>query len=516
MKYFEQAQENLKRSNFYKALELFEISLKEDALSKELKIFCCEKIERINEILQKDSTQDLLTFLADNYFELGHFEKAQEFYGKLFYETKRPTFLKKQFLALLSDGNIAIAQELAKQYLDALLKSRLSDEIINFLNENERIFKEQDMALWRLRAAFLSGNIGQFEIEIKSWKELNENDQRELFQMAMDLTGHNAKYWHSSKLILESFWQALCQNDVPYLLSRKRVIKLVLDYWLIFNKNHDLIESSVQIAKKYKLPIIGHELSKFVGDSDLIDYFLNRMPRDAFTKDSYDLGADLFDEKDRDHIKKIERDIKFLIKSGNNAEALKLTYELEKQDPQNPIIQKVLGDRKAKGFTNNEKKIEDLLNEIDRYVPEREAEDDYESSFISVVKHYDTEFVGENYEDIIIGFNLINLPKVALEVVKKVIVEDLSERDLVNLKYLEIETLLKDEQFFSARDSVEDVLSHIPLIPEERLSMTYLRAEAYYCMNKWDYALKLFTDIFHKNPSYRLTSERIKVIERNK
>ncbi|MCF8058204.1 MAG: hypothetical protein K9K67_02840 [Bacteriovoracaceae bacterium] len=516
MKYFEQAQENLKRSNFYKALELFEISIREEALSKELKIFCCEKIEKINEILKKDSTKSLLEFLANNYFELGHFEKAHGFYGKLFRETKKPTYLYKQFISKINEGNISDALVLANRYLEELLKYRLSDQIIFFINENNKIFKDIELSLWRLKAFFLSGDIRSLEAEVNLWKDFRATERREIFETAINLTGHNAKYWHSSKIILNAFWDNLYQEERPYQINKKRIIKLMLDYWLLVNKDHDLIESSVDISKKYGLSVVGHELAKFVGDGELIDYFLNRMPRKAFIKENYDFGEDLFGQGEQNKIQKVERDIKFLIKSGSNAEALRLTYDLEKLDPKNPLIQKVIGDRGQENFFENEKKIEDLLIEIDRYVPEKILEENYEDSFISVVKHYEVAFIDENYEDIIIGFNLINLPRVALEIIKRVSEKNLNERDLVNLKYLEIETLLSDSQNYIARDKVEDALSKIPLLPEERLAMTYLRAEAYYSLNNWPYALKLFQDIFRKNPGYRLTNERIKVIERNK
>lgn len=515
MKYFEQAKENLKRSNFYKALELFELSLKEDALSEELKVFCCEKIERINEILGKDTTVETLSFLASHYFELKVFNKAESFYGKLFKETKNVSFLKKQYESLLSGGDVALAMEKARAYLDELTRRRLSNEILKFISENTDRFDRYEQCDWNLRAHFLSGNRqGLYEV-LKSGVELNSDQQHELFQSALDLTSHDARYWHASLDLNALLWNRLTDSEKPFVLSKKSLIKLILDYWLVSSIDQDDLRSTLSIAERYSLPVLAHEIAKFVGDDELVDKYLMKMPRNALSADSFDFGEDLFSSQEESDLKRIERDINFLIGSGKNAEALKLAYQLEKIDPSHELVKKLIKADVAGNTLKTEDKYQSLIKEIETYSSKFSPQEEVGDQFRGLVKHYDYQFVQENYEDMIVGFNLLNLPSVSLELLKKVDDKKLSDKEKINIHYLKIETLLMNENYYEARDLAEDVLTEVPLVKEERLSFQYLRAECYWRLQKYGVAKKLFADIESRNPGYRLTSQRLRSIEEN-
>lgn len=515
MKYFEQAKENLKRSNFYKALELFELSLKEDALSEELKVFCCEKIERINEIVGKDTTVETLLFLAQHYFDLKVFNKAESFYEKLFSETKNVNFLKRRFESLLAGGDVAVALSTARVYLDELIKRRLSNEILAFIAENTSRFDKYEQCDWNLRAHFLSGNREGLCEVLKDSSLLATDYQFELFQTAYDLTSHDARYWHASEKLMELLWKKLNEEEKKFILSKKSLIKLILDFWLSSVINQDILRETLNISEKYSLPILAHEIAKYVGDEALVDKYLMQMPRNALNADSFDFGEDLFDGEETDNLKKIERDINFLIGSGKNAEALKLAYRLEKIDPSHELVKSLIRvDEKSQGL-GSEDKYQSLIKEIEHYSSSFVTEEESTNQFVGLVKHYDDDFLQENYEDMIIGFNLLNLPSVALEIIKKVDSEKLSERELVNLHYLKIETLILNKEFYEARDLSEDVLTEVPLVKEERLSFQYLRAECYWQLQKYGVAKKLFADIQSRNPGYRLTSQRLSLIEKN-
>ena len=100
-----------------------------------MKLQCCEKIEKINEILERPTDESTLEFLASNYFELENFQKAYDFYHKLFSETKDDKFLKLQYISLKNSGDVSKSVELARDYLSFLIKSKLPDSGLSFLNE---------------------------------------------------------------------------------------------------------------------------------------------------------------------------------------------------------------------------------------------------------------------------------------------------------------------------------------------------------------------------------------------
>lgn len=515
MKYFEQAQENLKRSNFYKALELFQISINEDALSNEQKVFCCEKIEKINQILKRETTKELLLFLAEHYFNLEKYERAQESYETLFKETGEIYFLKKQFEALSLAGDVFGSLKISTFYLENLYKNRLSDEIVKFTQEYKSILKPTEISSWTMRAFVLSGNVKGLESEVITWSEYKLDERQELYQELLDLTGHDAKYWHSSIEILKALWFALLDREMSFILPKKSVIKLLLDYWLVLEKDHDLMRETIELAEKFNLPIVGHNIARYVGDFDLEEKFLERMPRSAFQADDFDFGEDLFGENTEDIEKKIERDIRFLLKSGKKSDVLKLAYKLEKINPHHELVEKLVRTKEALTSNISEDRVTELLVEIEKFVPSKEEDEEVSNSFLGIVKYYEKDFIQENFEDMIIGFRLVNLPLVALELIKKVDRSSLSDREHVNLNYLEIETYIECGQFYKARDLAEDTLATVPLVGEERVAIAYLRAESYYQLGNYDYAKKLFKSLAQNSPRYRLTEQRIMRLEKN-
>ncbi|MCR9205611.1 MAG: hypothetical protein NXH75_13590, partial [Halobacteriovoraceae bacterium] len=119
----------------------------------------------------------------------------------------------------------------------------------------------------------------------------------------------------------------------------------------------------------------------------------------------------------------------------------------------------------------------------------------------------------ENFEDMIIGFNLLNLYRVSIEIAKKVDTKKLNERELVNYNYLLVETHFLNGDFYKMRDVCEDTLAGLPLIQEEKITFLYLRAEAYYFLGFHKHSLAIYKSLARLHPNYRLTEQRISKIE---
>lgn len=515
MKFFEQAQENFRRSNFFKSLELFELSLKNEPLSREMKLQCCEKIEKINEILERPTDDQLLEFLAVNYFELENFQKAFSFYEKLFEDTRDEKFLRLQYTSLKNSGDVSRSIEIARDYLSFLTSSKLPNSALGFLNELLDSLKPEEVSLWKLRIFIISGDIKSLVEDVKKWKTYKSSIRKDLAELLFELTNHNSKYWHSSKELTKCMWEFLKDNEFTLVTPRKRIIKLMLDYWLIQQKDPDLLTDTLNLSEKYNCTVVGHEIAKYSGDTEKIDYFIDLMPREAFMEDSFDFGDDLFGESEIDAAKKIERDIQFLVKSGRKAEAIKLAFELERLDPDNPLVQEVIERDSTSGSSSDSKKISELFHELQKYTSLREEIVDPYSEYLSLVKHYEDDYIQENYEDMIVGFNLLNLFPVSLEIAKKVDKSQMNERESVNFNYLLIETHFLNGDYYKMRDICEDTLAELPLVKEERVAFLYLRAEAYYFLGFKEHSLAIYKSLAKLHPNYRLTEQRIRTIEAN-
>lgn len=478
-----------------------------------MKLQCCEKIEKINEILERSTDEDLLEFLASNYFELENFQKSYTFYKKLFEDTLDEKFLRLQYTSLKSSGDVSESVEIARDYLTFLTASKLPDSALTFLNSLLDSLKPEEVSLWKLRIYVISGNIIDLVSDVKNWKNYPAKIRKELGELLFELTNHNSKYWHSSKEITQCMWDIMKDEDFVLITPKKRIIKLMIDFWLTQQKDPDLLTDTLNLAEKYNCTVVGHEIAKYSGDTDKIDYFIDLMPREAFMEESYDFGDDLFDESEVDNAKKIERDIQFLVKSGRKAEAIKLAFELERLDPENPLVKQVIERETSQGSTADSKKINELFRELQKYTSLREEQRDPIEEYLSLVKHYDYQYIQENFEDMIIGFNLLNLYPVSLEIAKKVDFKKLNERELVNYNYLLVETHFLNRDFYKMRDVCEDTLAGLPLVQEEKVTFLYLRAEAYYFLGFHKQSLAIYKSLTRLHPNYRLTEQRISKIE---
>lgn len=479
-----------------------------------MKLQCCEKIEKINEILERPTDESTLEFLASNYFELENFQKAYDFYHKLFSETKDDKFLKLQYISLKNSGDVSKSVELARDYLSFLIKSKLPDSGLSFLNELLSFLKPEEVSFWKLRIFVISGNASELVKDVSNWKNYSAETRKELGELLFDLTNHNSKFWHNSKELTSAMWELLKDKEFHIITPKKRIVKLMIDFWLTQKKEHDLLTDTMELAEKYNLSVIGHEIAKYSGDTDKIDYFIDLMPREAFMDESYDFGDDLFDSSETDKAKAIERDIQFLVKSGRKAEAIKLAFELEKLDPANPLISQII-DKEPLGGRADAKKVSNLFQELQRYTTLHEEEKNPVSEYVSLVKHYDDDYIQENYEDMMIGFNLLNLYPVSLAIAKRVKTTDLTQRDLVNFNYLLVETHFLNGDYYKMRDLSEDTLAELPLLPDEKVAFLYLRGEAYFFLENFSHSLAIFKSLAKLHPNYRLTEQRIRSIETN-
>ena len=229
MKLFEQAQLNFKKSNFFKAVELFEKSLKEEPLSVEQKILSCESIQKINESLNREDSYAQLLLLGKSYLDSNGFEKAAHSFHKLYKKTNDPYYLEREFSCLIKGGQVQAALELSSLLFEEFSFQRLSDDILRFVQENSSFLSGKIISLNIVRASVLAGNKGKLEEEICGCIERSYEERRELVQLLIDLTSHNTKYWHSSELIRQIIWNEITQDDASYLVSKKWLVKFTMD-----------------------------------------------------------------------------------------------------------------------------------------------------------------------------------------------------------------------------------------------------------------------------------------------
>ena len=186
--------------------------------------------------------------------------------------------------------------------------------------------------------------------------------------------------------------------------------------------------------------------------------------------------------------------------------------KLKKINPEHPYVSNIEADIESR---SPEEIFKNLLAEVSSY-SKKDKEKIEIDAYRSMANYYDKEYVQNNYEDMIIGLNLLNLPAVALQLSEMVDSEVLTEEDKINLEYLKLETLMILEEYFKVRDMVEDMLGKYPVKGDELYSLLYLRAEAYLNLGQYENAYNSFSEIRSLKSSYRLVNQRLKELEKYK
>ncbi len=500
------AKEELRSSNFKKALEHFKKLLISKNHSQEVILESCLGIESIFKFLNKSVDTETLILLADNWERIAYAEKASASLSELYRRTNNLNYLKRVFSCFLGQGNIESAYEVANLYLQRSFKRGYSYRIKEFIEENERFFEQGVLIEWNLKCFLAAGNKQSLEKFISEAKTITERH----FSLILLEIEKNTRYWHSSPVLLDVLLDYYEKTKAP--VNRKHLVKTVFDAWLLLEKDFELINKTLLIAKRHSLNIFGHELSKVLGKTNEMEYFAKRETPETLNLQSLDLGIDLLVEPSDGQE---ERNIKFLLRMGLREEALKQVESLRKKDPDNLFV-KALSDKEITVEESKGTNLDSLIKDIRRFGSKQEQAEISLNEYKNITKFYNKGFIEENYEDMAIGFNLVNLPQVAYEVLRQVELEARDIKEQVNIVYLKAETLFRMEEFFKVRDIVDDALGEFPLSVLEKVSLVYLRAEAYFRLEDFENAFADFSFVRSKIKNYRLTEERIRGIEKNK
>lgn len=116
-------------------------------------------------------------------------------------------------------------------------------------------------------------------------------------------------------------------------------------------------------------------------------------------------------------------------------------------------------------------------------------------------------------KDMIVAFGLLGMDKVVVNLCEKLIplLENTHER--ASTQFMMAQSLYNSGSFYKSIDLIDDTFRKEPLLKEEQLAFSYLKAESFMKLKKFKKAKELFLEIKKQHPSYRLVSERLRDIE---
>ncbi len=509
LSFFEEAKIDFKKNNYLKSAQLFEKAIKKEGLSLDDQVYSWEKIRKIYENLKKEISLNSLYEISKVYREAKLYNKAGQVLFELYERTNKAFYLRESFQNALENGAIKEAKDFARSYIKHLIKEKRPDDILQFITENNDKLDKSEVKIWRVSSYLLSGNRNAFVEEMLN-NEKEVHLEVFLLQELIRYSEKKTNYWQSDNRILKRLFSKLSNQSTNILISRKQVSKLIFNAWMEEAINQDLIIDTVKLCERYSLFLVGIAIADYMGDAELSKKFSKEAGQDILMQE-VDFGEDLFGEEEISEEEMIVRNIELLRTLGKEADVEKELKKLEKINPRHSLIQGSIEDDNVEP----EHLYRDLMSELSQYTRKEDAEDSNDV-FNNLANFYEWEYVQDNYEDMIVGLNLISLPQVAINLAERVDTKLLNEEERINIEYLKLETLMLLKKYFAVRDGVDDMINNFPIKGNELLSLLYLRAEALLALKHYKSAYYAFLEISKISSTYRLVGQRLKELEKHK
>ena len=115
--------------------------------------------------------------------------------------------------------------------------------------------------------------------------------------------------------------------------------------------------------------------------------------------------------------------------------------------------------------------------------------------------------------EMIVAFELLGMEHVVILLCEKMINILIDVKQRASTFYVWTQALLNLTENHKVIDLVDDVLYSEDVYGEERLAFLYVKAEAYFKLNKIKTAKEIYTLIQQEQPGYRSVGERLKIVE---
>ena len=134
---------------------------------------------------------------------------------------------------------------------------------------------------------------------------------------------------------------------------------------------------------------------------------------------------------------------------------------------------------------------------------------------VSIQNLSDEELLDKG-KDMIVAFGLLGMDKVVVRLCERVIplVKEVKQR--AGMQFMLAQALFNNNEFHRVCDLVDDTFETEPLLTEEMVAFSYLKAECLLKLKKYKAARELFLSIKKYNPQYRLVGERLRDLEEHK
>lgn len=199
----------------------------------------------------------------------------------------------------------------------------------------------------------------------------------------------------------------------------------------------------------------------------------------------------------------------YILRFGHNAELFEKIESLKKNETEeSSVVPKKENSGKGLNF-NYEQLAYELIS------GKKISEELEQEKIIAGLKLHDFEQMKNEGAEMATAFRFLGMDQVVQFICEKMIPLQDDVKLRAGLTFLWLESLMNQEKYYQAQQTVETFFKKEPVYGEEKLALLYLRADIYFFLGKNKESLKYFQDVQKINPHYRLVNQRLKSLEAN-
>lgn len=440
------------------------------------------------------------------------------------------TIKEKKIRALDGLGHFQKCLEEMEYYLNLLMEIKQYDLAESYAESVIKKFPHQ--SLWQLYLVKIYLGKYQGKQAIEKFQAISLSlDQEKSIRWCADFVSVLSMQQEDLKIVIDYFETLNC-NNLKNKAEYTKLINTLINspsFELLFALTKSFIDAGrFNLAKSF----LGYleknhkkQIKKHARAFKKIKDMLTAKRRENFETKA--LSAETILEN---KLERLKIDLSFCKKYESEDNYLKLLKKITKLDPFFVDEEELAAETPTKAPKLDKKAItvdpdeilRNLLSEISYYSSQNTGKEEVlgnlEKELSKTIEIYQKEILDSNYYDYILMLYSFKLYESALLLVNKV--KDRLSTGLEHLKaYLEIsymEIVLQNEmgKTYDSLEILNFILSQLPLSREEKICFLYMAGESYYKLGQGREAVKYYKKILKLTEGYRLTKDRVKLLEK--
>lgn len=540
----ESAIDHYSKNKYEEAFLLFKECIDSNQLNSDQLIQSLKMFFEIRKLLKtKNLYLDYRILFAQQYYAKEDYENALSEYLCALNENEKKykTHLEQVWSCYYNVGLISNSDQTAEEYIDYLIQKKSIGRLKTFIGTVQK--NREKILDWDLSLTIASLSTGTEEgvsdylSENFSLSHLSHHQKQSLVKIQkLSLAVQGNQYWNRHWIkkwinLIEIVLKMEIENSPKNYTNAKSFVTLIFEFVLAGGDLSIAVPYLGLYSQKFRRKKLAEYFLKlYSGHKSKFGDLCNAI---RLEKESYDgqlnltseadYGADLLSEemfglnKNKARIRQLVFEINLLEKNNQSDKVSRLYNELSSLDPDHIKVveynEKVNAGNGSKLLQKRasaqeiSEKLQDEIQKFSKIKPISESDDSAKRVLRKTIALMPINEIEENGEDLI-----VSLIEFGFEDVGDWMLSTYSKElplSRIDFMYYKIICLMGMGKYSQAQEVSQEILVTEHLNEDGHICFSYLRAECFRSMGRKIDALKIYQDIYKKNPRYRLVSQRL-------